>query len=66
MNKSTAIDVILSRVAYFPGQAVSGIVTIGKCKPEDHCFLEVYGLEQVDWTESMTFVVQGFAQTYIE
>lgn len=68
MNALTTSRVELSFPdrAYRPADLISGYVDVFPARASQNWFIEVVGYERVGWTESTTFVVQGFAQTYID
>lgn len=51
---------------FLPEDSVRGIVKFTAGDSSELWCIEILGYEQVEWTETMTFVVQGFVQTYVE
>jgi hypothetical protein len=54
------------KMEYLPEDVVRGVAKFKAVEMNDLWCLEVLGYEKVEWSETMTFVVQGFVQTYVE
>jgi hypothetical protein len=68
MNALSAarIELSLPDRSYRPAEVVSGYIDVSSGAAGEIWFVEAFGYERVGWMESTTFVVQGFAQTYID
>lgn len=52
--------------SYRPTEIISGYIDVCPDASGEIWFVEAFGYERVGWMESTTYVVQGFAQTYID
>ena len=60
------VSLELSGTEFVPGDQVDGIASFQFASDGEVWIIEFVGYEKVEWTETMTFVVQGFTQTYIQ
>ena len=60
------ISIALSQEIYHETDHVSGVASFTHSDASESWMIEVTATEKVAWTESVSFAVQGFTQTYIE